>query len=50
MGAEAIRVNDGVVGMKGFVPSEEDLFFCREKCVKEYFDLGDLPSLPVRIP
>ncbi len=50
MGVEAIRVHEGVVGMKGFVPVAEERFFCCEGCVKEYFDLSDLPKVSRRIP
>ncbi len=44
-----LRVNEGVVGMKGFVPAEQDLLFCCEDCVKDYFDLTDLPKVRRRI-
>ena len=50
LGVDAIQVVEGVIGMKGFVPLGETLSFCCEKCVAEYYDLGNLPSLPRRIP
>ena len=50
IGRDAIRVDQGVVGMKGFVPLEGILFFCCIKCLRDYFDMGDLKSLPPRIP
>jgi len=50
LGVDAIKVDAGVIGMKDFVPLEEVLLFCCEKCLREYYDLGDLPSVPQRIP
>lgn len=50
VGVDVIRVDEGVMGMKGFVPLEKTMFFCCDKCVREYFENGDLPSMPSRIP
>jgi hypothetical protein len=50
IGVDAIRVDEGVMGMKGFVPLEKTLLFCCEKCLIEYYDLGNLASMPRRIP
>lgn len=50
IGMDAIRVEEGVTGTKGFIPLENVLFFCCEKCLRDYFDLSDLPSRPSRIP
>ena len=50
VGRDAIRVEEGVIGTKGFVPLVKTMFFCGEKCLRDYFDLGNLPSLPGRIP
>jgi hypothetical protein len=50
VGVDAIRVDEGVMGMKGFVPLEKTLLFCCEKFLGEYYDLSDLPSVPRRIP
>ena len=50
VGVDAIRVDEGVMGMKGFVPLEKTLLFCCEKCLIEYYDLGNLSSMPRRIP
>jgi hypothetical protein len=50
VGVDAIRVDEGVMGMKGFVPLEKTLLFCCEKCLIEYYDLGDLAKVPGRIP
>ncbi len=50
IGVDAIRAEEGVIGTKDFVPLEKTMFFCNEKCLMGYFDLGDLPSMPTRIP
>ena len=50
VGVDATRVDEGVIGLKDFVPLGDPLFFCCEKCVHIYFDLGSLPSLQKRIP
>ena len=50
VGADAIKVDEGVIGVKDFVPLQKTLLFCSERCVREYFDMGDLPSMPPRIP
>ena len=50
IGVDAIRVDEGVMGMKGFVPLENTLLFCSERCLRDYFDMGDLPSVPRRMP
>ena len=49
VGLDAVKVDTGVMGMKGFVPLET-LLFCCDKCLSEYYDLSDLPSVPKRIP
>jgi len=50
LGVDVLSVGEGVIGMKGFVPLESPMFFCCEKCLKEYIDLDDLPSMPGRLP
>ena len=50
IGVDAIRIDEGVIGMKDFVPLDKTLFFCCEECISSYFDLGSLPSVPKRIP
>ncbi len=50
VGVDTIRIDEGVIGMKDFVPLDKTLFFCCEKCISSYFDLGNLPSVPKRIP
>jgi len=49
LGVEAIKTEKGVIGMRGFVPLET-LLFCSEKCLRDYYDLSDLPKQPTRIP
>lgn len=50
VGVDVIRVEEGVMGLKGFVSLDNVLFFCCEECVREYYDLSGLPSLPGRLP
>ena len=51
IGVEVLRVEQGVIGTKrNFVSLDHDKLFCCERCLWEYYDLGDLPSLPPRIP
>ena len=51
IGIEVFRVEQGVVGTKGnFVNLDKAKIFCCEKCLRDYYDLGDLPSYPSRIP
>ena len=49
VGVDAMKVDKGVIGMRGFVPLET-LLFCSENCLRDYYDLGDLPKVPSRIP
>jgi hypothetical protein len=50
VGCDATRIEEGVIGVKDFVPLGKPLFFCRDQCVSDYFDLDGLPSLPRRMP
>lgn len=50
IGFDAIRVDAGVIGMKDFIPLDKILFFCSEDCIKNYYDLGDLPEVGRRVP
>jgi hypothetical protein len=50
IGVDATRIEEGVIGMKGFVPSDKTMFFCSDECVHAYYDLSGLPSIPPRIP
>jgi len=50
VGVDAIRINNGVIGIKDFVPLDETMLFCSDECIREYYDLGDLPKLQRRVP
>ncbi len=50
VGVDATRVDEGVIGLKDFVSLGEPMFFCCEECIRAYFDLGSLPSIPPRMP
>ena len=50
VGVDAIESQAGVIGLKGFVPLGEILFFCCDRCISEHFDLSDLPKKQPRIP
>jgi hypothetical protein len=51
IGVEAICVEQGVIGTKhNFVNLDKKMIFCCDKCLREYYDLSDLPSMPSRIP
>lgn len=51
IGTDTLRVEEGVIGTReSFVPLDKILYFCSDKCLKDYFDMSDLPSLPPRIP
>lgn len=50
VGIEATKVDGGVIGMRGFVPLGDTQYFCSEECLRDYYDLGDLPSVQPRIP
>jgi hypothetical protein len=51
VGIEVLRVEQGVIGTKkNFVSLDHEKLFCCEKCLRDYYDLGDLPGLSARIP
>jgi len=50
IGIDTVRVEEGVMGTKGFIPLEDALFFCCDRCLRDYFDIDDLPSVPRRMP
>ena len=47
---DTIQVSEGVMGMKGFVPLDKTLYFCRDDCLSDYYSTNGLPSMPKRIP
>jgi hypothetical protein len=51
VGMEVIRVEQGVIGTRSnFVNLDDEKLFCCEKCLRDYYDLNDLPSAPSRVP
>lgn len=50
-GRDVVEVQEGVVGVRGFIPLEKILTFCSIDCLKEYFT-GErgYERLPRRIP
>ena len=45
-GKDALAVEEGVVGPRGFISLEDKLFFCSEECLRDYHDKIDLSKLP----
>ena len=52
LGVDAIHLERGVVGPRGFVPLGEIILFCGEECLRGYFtdNNKDTEYLPRRIP
>ena len=50
MGQDAILVQEGVVGPRGFVPLEDPECFCSTKCVGDHYGDRDMDKLPRRVP
>ena len=50
LGRDVIRVQEGVMGTKGFVPLSEELYFCTEECLRKHFDDTELIKFDRRIP
>jgi hypothetical protein len=51
IGTDTLRVEEGVIGTRGsFVPLDKTLYFCCDRCLKDYYDMSDLPNMPKRIP
>ena len=50
IGNDAVKADEGVMGVREFVALEKTLFFCCDDCVSEYFRVDDLPSVGKRIP
>ena len=50
-GRDVVEVQEGVVGVRGFIPLEKILTFCSIECLKEYFT-GErsYERLPRRVP
>ena len=50
LGVDAIALDDGVVGPRGFVSLGDRRFFCDEDCLRRHASDEDVPQLPRRIP
>ena len=50
IGVDAIKVDEGVIGTKDFVPLDKPMFFCCDECLSAYYDMSNLPSVPQRMP
>ena len=50
MGTDAIGVQEGVIGPRGFVPLADMELHCSESCAKDCGDASETLSLPRRIP
>lgn len=51
-GEDAFAFQEGVIGLRGFVPLEDLGFLCSEACRREYFDMSSESAvhLPRRVP
>lgn len=49
-GVDAIGLQAGVIGPRGFVPLEEMAFFCDNECLEGYVFDADGEKKPRRIP
>ncbi len=50
LGVDAVALNYGVLGPRGFVPLGERKFFCDEDCLRRHINGGEVEHLPRRIP
>ncbi len=52
-GGDLITAEKGVSGPRGIIPLGEEMVFCSEECLSNYFsnsDVRELPKVPPRIP
>ncbi len=49
MGVDVLALEEGVIGGRGFVPLEDVLFFCSEKCLRQHL-ADDGYGMAERIP
>ena len=51
-GRDVLKVEEGVIGLKGLIALEEPLYFCNEECLVKHYgeEERDPVSLPRRIP
>ena len=50
LGVDAVMLETGVVGPRGFVPLDERKFFCDEDCLENHLSDEDVVRLPRRVP
>lgn len=46
LGRDALGLQKGVLGPRGFVPLEEMVLFCSELCLRAYFNSSDEERVP----
>ncbi len=51
-GMDVFDVQEGVVGLSGFVPLTDPLVFCSEECLRKHFTFAgrNLSKAPKRMP
>lgn len=52
-GSDVFQVEEGIVGLSGFVPLDDAVVFCSVECLKEYFKASrgyDRWKAPDRVP
>ncbi len=50
LGVDAIALDYGVIGPRGFVPLGEKKFFCDENCLQRHVGETEVENLSRRIP
>lgn len=50
VGRDLIRVQEGVLGTRGFVDLNHELLFCNENCVRDYYADSEVVEMKRRIP
>jgi len=48
LGFDGLGVQQGVIGGRGFIPLEEMMIFCSDRCLADFYGNGE--PLPARIP
>ena len=50
LGVDALRLENGVIGPRGFVSLSDPKMFCDEGCAEHFFANEEVVRLPRRIP
>ena len=50
LGVDAVTLETGVIGLRGFVQLGERKFFCDEDCLEHFVSDEDVVRLPRRVP